>query len=128
LGNTASALSQLGRYEDARRLFEALCVERTDVASHCLKAALVGVERAEISTAHGQLLAEAKKRAPNRQATNQVESAIEKLVAGARDPALTSTSGLPSVEARFRLSLLTGRRPDAIASRRTTAPRTTCGG
>jgi tetratricopeptide (TPR) repeat protein len=113
LGNTASALSQLGRYEDARALFETLCVERTDVASHCLKAALVELSELHFDRAR-QLLAEAKKRAPNRQATNQVESAIEKLVAGVRDPALTSTNGLTSAEARFRLSLLTGRRPDAL--------------
>jgi tetratricopeptide (TPR) repeat protein len=113
LGNTASALSQLGRYEDARALFERLCAERTDVASYCLKAALVQLSELHFDHAR-QLLAEAKKRAPHRQATNQVESALEKLVAGARDPALTSPDGLTSAAARFRLALLTGRRPDAL--------------
>ena len=32
LGNTAIALSQLGRYAEALALFERLCAERTQVA------------------------------------------------------------------------------------------------
>jgi tetratricopeptide (TPR) repeat protein len=113
LGNTASALSQLGRYDDALALFERLCAERTDVASHCLKAALVELSELHFDRAR-QLLAEAEKRAPNREATNPVKSAIEKLEAGARDSALTSSNATSTAEARFRLSLLAGRRLDTL--------------
>jgi len=113
LGNTASALSQLGHYADARTLFEQLCAERPDVASHCLKAALVESSELHFDRAR-QLLAEAKKRAPHREATNQVESAIEKLAAGIHDPALTSPNALTRMEAGFRFSLLSGRRPEAL--------------
>jgi protein O-mannosyl-transferase len=113
LGNTASALSQLGRYPEARALFERLCAERTGVTGYCLKAALVEASELRFDRAR-QLLSEAKKRAPNGQATTPIEHSIQKLEAGAHDPALNSTDALTRVEARFRVSLLSGRRPDTL--------------
>jgi protein O-mannosyl-transferase len=113
MGNTASALSQLGRYAEALALFERLCVERTQVAGFCLKAALVQASELRFDRAR-QLLAEAKKRAPNGKATIPIESSIRKLEARAHDPALSSTNALTRAEAHFRLSLLSGRRPDTL--------------
>jgi protein O-mannosyl-transferase len=124
LANTASALNQMGRYDDALALFERLCVERTDIASHCLKAALVQASERRFDRAH-RLLAEAKKRAPHDPATNKVELSIQKLEASANDPALTSTNAVTSTEARFRSSLASGRRLDTLqaAERLLQAPR-----
>jgi protein O-mannosyl-transferase len=113
LANTASALSQLGHYDEALGLFKQLCAERPAIASHCLKAAFIESSQLHFDRAR-LLLAEAHKRAPNGVATKQVKSAIEKLEAAARDPALTSTEALHSIDARFRWALLSGRRPDAL--------------
>ena len=113
LGNTANALTQLGRYDEALQLFTRLCREHADVASHCQKAALVALNELHVESAR-QLLAEANKRAPNSPATRQVASAIDKLGAAAQNPDLTSDDPSKSAEARFRLALLSGRRPDAL--------------
>lgn len=112
-GNTANALTQLGRYDEALQLFTQLCHERVDVASHCQKAALVALTELHVDRAR-QLLAEARKRAPNSPTNRQVASAIDKLRAAARNPDLTSDDPSKGAEARFRLALLSGRRPDAL--------------
>ena len=83
------------------------------IASHCLKAALVEASELRFGRAR-RLLAEAQRRAPNGEAANPVKSAIDKLEAGVRDSALTSSNAAMTTEARFRLSLLSGRRPDTL--------------
>ena len=74
-----------------------------------------------------QLLAEAKKRAPNGKAPNPIETSIQKLEAGTHDPALSSNNALTRAEARFRVSRLSGRRPDTLqaAERLLQEPRAT---
>jgi tetratricopeptide (TPR) repeat protein len=113
LANSANALSQIGHYGDALALFERLCAEQGDVASHCLKAALVEASELNFDRAR-RLLVEAKKRAPNGKATSPIESSIQKLEASTHDPALNSTHALTRAEARFRVSLLAGRRPETL--------------
>jgi tetratricopeptide (TPR) repeat protein len=113
LGNAANSLSQLGRYDEALNALQRLCAARPEQAKYCLDAALVEVHELQLGAAR-ELVRETLKRAPQYAAANDVRNLIEQLETMRADAELRSPEPIAKTSARFRLAVVSGRRPDAL--------------